>query len=135
MGRCQNCACVKRRQRCQSCLPQRLGNCANTVQTQPSHLRPQPWSHNPLHLHKTAGQRPLYLTVCKRLITHRYRPYYHQVLQPSLRLLHAQAPQRMNQRFLNLPPWQTLCLPGVNLTQHSLLTTSTLPLLRLCTGR
>ena len=27
----------------------------------------------------------------------------------------------MNQRFLNLPPWQTLCSPMVNLTQHSLL--------------
>ena len=39
-GRCQNCACVKRGQPCQSCLPQRLGNCANTVQTQPSALHP-----------------------------------------------------------------------------------------------
>lgn len=35
-GRCQNCSCVKRGQPCQGCLPQRLGNCVNTVHTQPS---------------------------------------------------------------------------------------------------
>ena len=35
-GRCRNCACAKSGKPCQNCLPQRLGNCANTVQTQPS---------------------------------------------------------------------------------------------------
>ena len=34
-GTCQNCACVKNRQLCQNCLPRRLGNCVNTVHTQP----------------------------------------------------------------------------------------------------
>jgi len=38
----------------------------------------------------------------------------------------------MNQYFLNLLPWQTLCLPGVNMTQHSLLTLSTLPICQGC---
>ena len=38
-GRCRNCSCVKGGRACQSCLPQRLGNCANhanrtQVQTQ-----------------------------------------------------------------------------------------------------
>ena len=37
-GRCQNCSCVKRGQPCPSCLPQRLGNCVNTVQTRSSTL-------------------------------------------------------------------------------------------------
>ena len=35
-GRCQNCLCVKSGRACQSCLPQRLGNCVNTVRTPPS---------------------------------------------------------------------------------------------------
>ena len=35
-GRCLNCSCVKRGQPCLSCLPQRLGNCANTGQIRPS---------------------------------------------------------------------------------------------------
>ena len=36
-GRCRNCSCVKGGRQCQSCtcLPLRLGNCANTVLTQP----------------------------------------------------------------------------------------------------
>ena len=33
-GRCKNCMCAKRGQPCQSCLPKRLGNCVNSVQTQ-----------------------------------------------------------------------------------------------------
>ena len=37
-GRCQNCSCVKRGQPCLSCLPQRLRNCVNTVQTRSSAL-------------------------------------------------------------------------------------------------
>ena len=37
-GRCQNCSCVKRGQPCLSCLPQRLGNCVNTLQTRSSAL-------------------------------------------------------------------------------------------------
>ena len=32
-GRCRNCVCFKGGQPCQSCLPLRLGNCDNTVQT------------------------------------------------------------------------------------------------------
>ena len=35
-GRCQNCACVKGGRACQGCLPQRLGKCVNTAQTQPA---------------------------------------------------------------------------------------------------
>ena len=34
-GRCQNCLCVKSGRPCQGCLPQRLGNCVNTVRTPP----------------------------------------------------------------------------------------------------
>ena len=34
-GRCRNCSCVKNGRQCLGCLPQRLGNCINTVQTQP----------------------------------------------------------------------------------------------------
>ena len=35
-GRCRNCLCVRNGQACQNCLPQRLGNCVNTVRTQSS---------------------------------------------------------------------------------------------------
>ena len=33
-GHCQNCICVKRGSSCWGCLPQRLGTCVNTVNTQ-----------------------------------------------------------------------------------------------------
>ena len=33
-GHCQNCICVKRGSSCRGCLPQRLGTCVNTVNTQ-----------------------------------------------------------------------------------------------------
>ena len=36
-GRCANCSCVKGGRPCQGCLPQRLGNCLNTLYSQPTH--------------------------------------------------------------------------------------------------
>ena len=38
-GLCQNCICVKRGSSCQGCLPQQLGTCVNTVNTQLSQVQ------------------------------------------------------------------------------------------------
>ena len=46
-GRCRNCLCVKNGKPCQGCLPQQLGNCANTVRTQPSQAALTRLSHPP----------------------------------------------------------------------------------------
>ena len=53
--------CVKRGLSCDSCLPQRLGNCVNTVQTQPPPLAPADTSglHPPRPLHPSEPYAPL----------------------------------------------------------------------------
>ena len=40
-GRCQNCLCVKSGRLCRGCLPSRLGDCVNIVQSQPSQATTQ----------------------------------------------------------------------------------------------
>ena len=57
-GRCLNCSCVKSGRPCQSCLPQRLENCANTVQTQPSPPAPVDTSTQPLFPLPTPNRVP-----------------------------------------------------------------------------
>ena len=54
-GRCRNCSCVKMGRQCLGCLPQRLGNCINTVQTQPPQSAPVTSQDPLLHPNSSNG--------------------------------------------------------------------------------
>ena len=134
---------------CRGCLPLRLGNCVNTVRTQPSQattlsplspqshilhhhsaLRPRhPRTLNPIHVHHPSCFRPpdpldriLHTALTRRLPLMSLRPH-HTVLSPLVF------------SYLRSPPWQIQRSPGALVFPPlRLLIPSMPPMTKLCTG-
>ena len=146
-SRCQNCSCVKSSRLCCGSLPLRLGNCVNTVRTQPSdsqattHSLLSPQSHTPPRrsspspstntLPRTCSSPGFFSSLCFRLLPTALACW---LPSTSLRLqLAASLPLVLSYR--GSPPWLTHRSPGALVTLLlRLLIPSMLLMMKLCTG-
>ena len=143
-GCCQNCLCVKSGRVCQGCLPQRLGNCVNTIRTplsQAADMAPslsQISTQGPGSSSSSLSPSDTHLvhllSFCCLLITYLLPPALTCRLAVCLRLRHAVPPLHC---LLSFPCFRSLWyLPlfGVPTTLSPSLTSLVLFIVKLYTG-
>ena len=135
-GRCQNCLCVKSGRVCQGCLPQRLGNCVNTVWTPPSQVAaniaslspvsssPGPSSSSPFSPHTSPRLSPELLS----------SPEHHSEVATLRVAVTPQVHDSASEKVLELPAFLPATSPGVPVTLPLSLTSSMMFMVKLCIG-
>ena len=139
-GRCLNCQCVKSGTVYQGCLPQRSGNCVNTVWTPPSQVNaniasPSPESSSPglssssPFLPNTSPRLSLVL-----LSSPEHHSYTRVASYPCMWCHFTIVPVKKCWSSLLFCQQQFLLSPGVPVTLPPSITSSMAPMVKLCIG-